>query len=173
MKDVIKTLRGQHQEILIKLERSEDLLSIISFVEDVHHVLEEEALFPIIAENPMLREGGPMCTYFWGMEMEFSPKTPAQDLLRRLYEKGLEHPDGPQVFPWLHKSSPLSIPMSEHALSAELSHAIRKLSQEPEGGLAREFLSPLKNEYIKLLRAHIDKEDNCLFILCERLLSPN
>ena len=99
MNKVLQHLRSQHQQILVMLDSNQDLLSIIKFVEEEHHPLEERDLFPHIANHPMLKEGGPLCTYFWGMEMDLKPKARAENLLHKLYTL---HFPRPQAYPAFH-----------------------------------------------------------------------
>ncbi|MFM6930217.1 MAG: hypothetical protein ACKOX6_17230 [Bdellovibrio sp.] len=171
MNKIIQNLRSQHQQLLTMLDDGTDLLSIIQFVENEHHSIEEQELFPLIASHPLLKEGGPLCTFFWGMEMDLKPKSGAEDILKNLYTNGFVGQKDTRSFPWLPEHTPLQIPMGEHFLNHELSYAICELSKNPDTPVAQKFLEPLKTEYIKLLRGHIDKEDNCLFILCEKILN--
>lgn len=173
MNAVIKILREQHQEILRFLEQDEDLLKVIDFVENIHHKMEENVLFPLVAEHPLLNEGGPRCALYWGIELDLAPQRTAQNLLTRLTAKGIKNPCDYHETPWLGNSSPLNIPMTDHKLNAELAYAIRKLSEQPKSPVSCEFLDQLKHEYVRLLKAHIDKEENCLFVMCERILSQS
>ncbi|KHD89477.1 MAG: hypothetical protein OM95_03730 [Bdellovibrio sp. ArHS] len=147
-----------------------DIFDILHLVEDVHHPLEEEALFPLVAAHPLLKEGGPLCTFFRGMELDINPKASTVSMLKRAYSKGLPAPKSYPEFSWLTESNPLSMPMGEHALSAEIAQALHFMKDRKDDPLYQEFFAPLKEEYIRLLKLHIDKEDGCLFILCEKLL---
>lgn len=72
-----------------------------------------------------------------------------------------------RALPWLSPQSPLSIPFEEHVIGAELGQCLLYLLKLENTALHLEFFSSLYADYVRLLRMHIDKEDNCLFIMCE------
>lgn len=57
--------------------------------------------------------------------------------------------------------------MEEHAVSHRLSEALKELCKDREASLAREFFPVLYNDFCELMKMHIDKEDHCLFVMCE------
>lgn len=171
MVKILEELRQQHQTLLNMISEDKDIFDIIKLVEEIHHPLEEQALFPLIADHPLLQEGGPLCTFFRGMELDLNPKSVAEELLKRAYAQGLPRPHAYPQFTWLNEHNPLSMPMEEHVLSDELAQALLFLKDQPDEKLYQDFFVSLKNEYIRLLKLHIAKEDGCLFVLCEKLLS--
>lgn len=152
------------------LNSDHDILDIIRLVEKVHHPLEEQELFPAIAAHPLLRQGGPLCTYFRGIELELSPRDRMQEHLEEAYREGLPQATPYAEFSWLNPQNPLSMPMDEHVTGHNLAEAISFLAKSPDDPLYKKFYAVLCQDYKKLLRAHIDKEDNCLFVMCERIL---
>lgn len=169
MKDLIKKLREEHAHILQMIESQQDILKIIEFVEGSHHPLEEIHLFPKMASHPLLREGGPLCTYFRSIDLDINPKAPMFTRLEKFYEQGGPKPSPYQEFSWLSEQNPLSIPMDEHKLGHELAQAIQFLSDQKDSALGMAFYSRFCEDYLELLHRHIDKEDNCLFVMCERM----
>lgn len=170
MTALIKDLRQQHKDILDMIARNDDILSIIDFVEKIHHPLEEKELFPAVAAHPLLKEGGPLCTFFRGIELELGPKEAPLQHLEDLYDKGFPRPSEYPRYDWLNAQNPLSIPMDEHVISHALGEALHGLAENKNSALYAEFFKKLSDDYIGLLKLHINKEDNCLFIMCEKML---
>lgn len=170
MKDVLNTLREQHQKILKMLDQPERALELIHFVEKEHHPLEEEQLFPFLNLKDCLKEGGPRCTMYMGMRLEFNPLTQVRKHLDKLFQKTDFRPPPYSSLPWLMPSNPLSIPYEEHIVGAELAQSMEYLLRLEGGHLKEEFFLLLYDDYCRLLRMHIDKEDNCLFVIGERAL---
>lgn len=170
MNALIRDLRQQHKDILDMIARGDDILSIVEFVEKVHHPLEEIELFPAVAANPLLREGGPLCTYFRSIDLELGPKEAPLQHLEDLYSKGFPRPSAYPSYDWFNAQSPLSIPMDEHVLGHALASALHGLAENKNSALYAEFYQKLSDDYISLLKLHINKEDNCLFIMCERMV---
>lgn len=163
-------LRDQHQFILRLLEEPDKILELIRFVEDVHHPLEEQKLFPVIAETLWLRQGGPRCSLHMGLRLERDPLAKMRGHLKAFYESAQRTP-GPSTNPvWLTQQNPLSIPMEEHAVSHELAESLKYLLKNPESDLSRTHYKILYSDFCELLKMHIDKEDHCLFVMCEERL---
>ncbi|WP_347358692.1 hypothetical protein [Bdellovibrio sp.] len=170
MKDLLKKLREEHQQILKMFDEKVSILDIIHFVEEVHHPLEEQELFPAVSQNPLLCQGGPLCTYFRGLELDLNPQQASREYLCRLYTKGFPRPRPYASFDWLTPQNPLSLPMDEHVLGHEIAEALKLLSFPKYQTDFPDAFERLSRDYEKLLRQHIAKEDQCLFILCERIL---
>nr|BFD60165.1 hypothetical protein CKG001_22720 [Bdellovibrio sp. CKG001] len=169
MKDLLKKLREEHQQILKMFDDKVDILEIVQFVEEVHHPLEEQSLFPAVADNTLLCKGGPLCTYFRGMELDLNPQKGPRDYLCGLYMRGFPRPRAYASFPWLTPQNPLSLPMDEHVLGHEIAEALKLLSYPKYQAEFPQAFDRLSRDYEKLLRQHIAKEDQCLFILCESI----
>lgn len=166
MKELLLELREQHQWILKLLAQPEQVRDLIHFVEKIHHPLEEEFLFPQIQDQAFLAKGGPRCTYFRGLILELN----IYDSLRRPLQK-LQNEVNFQPRPYpslagLTPQSPLSMPFQEHVLGSEIAQALLYVVEREE--LKTLFFQDLYESYSRLLKMHIDKEDNCLFVMCER-----
>ncbi|WP_413294685.1 hypothetical protein ACLSU7_06180 [Bdellovibrio sp. HCB185ZH] len=168
MKDLLKKLREEHQLILHMLDHESDFVKILDFVEKVHHPKEEQELFPGVANEPWLSHGGPLCTYYRGIQLEFSPIQQVKAKLEKYYADGGPRCNDYAMPSWCTPQNPLSIPMEEHAFGHELSHAIRYLCSEQGAKLYGKYFKIFKQDYEDFLRQHIAKEDGCLFKMCER-----
>lgn len=170
MSEVLQELREEHQKLLRMLEEG-DILQVVDFVEGIHHPKEEQLLFPLLAQNPLLRQGGPRCMYFKGLALELQIYHNAQVALKDYLKCGGPLAPEYQDFTWLTDGNPLNIPMYEHRLGHELAHGIRWMNEHAEGELHAKFYAVFCQEYVRLLRLHIEKEDSCLFIMAEAMLS--
>lgn len=151
------------------MNQDKDILDIIEFVEKIHHPREEIELFPLISRHPLLKKGGPRCIYFIGMNLDFEPFAPVRQRLQSFYVSGGAVAPPYQEFSWLTEQNPLSIPMDEHKLGHELGKAIFFLSKNKESPLYDKFFESFCDDYCRLLKVHIEKEDTCLFLICEAL----
>ena len=173
MNTLLQTLRDEHQVILKMFNEKQNILDIITYLETVHHPREEQELFPLVAAHPMLSQGGPLCTYFRGLELDLAPFDSVKNYLKRLYAQGFPRSSLYASFDWLTPGNPLNIPMGEHDLGHEIGEALKYLSLPGHSEQYPGAFPKLSEEYEALLRAHIDKEDRCLFIMCEKLLGAS
>lgn len=177
MKNLLDELEQEH--IWIEKEIAEfqnapldktQFLKFLNFVE-THHQKEEKQLFPWIAEQTWLTQGGPKCTYFMGLRLDFNHSAAVQTALKRFV---LSYPDfkfnDPEYFTWLQSSSPLSIPMEEHQLSSRLKECLLYiLDCDPQQMTEDQSLGKkLLDNYVDLLKIHLVKERDCLFVLCRQ-----
>lgn len=169
MKLVIQELRDEHQEIL-RLIDTRDFSALIDFVEKVHHPREELLLFPQIAALPMLKQGGPRCMYFRGLELDLDIYGPAKNLLKEYQTLGGPSPEPYSHYAWLNDNNPLNIPMYEHQLGHALALAIRFCQSTTSPKWSETLRERLQEEYCRLLRLHIEKEETCLFVMAEKTL---
>jgi len=174
MKNVLAKLREEHQFILRLLDEPDRILELIKFVEEIHHPLEEEKLFPIIAQTHWLRQGGPQCSLHMGLRLDRDPLGRMRAHLNSFHKEASQQTDWhhhPTVNPeWLTPQNPLSIPMEEHAVSHDLAESLKYLMKNPQTELFRGFFKILHEDFSALLKMHIDKEDHCLFVMCEQRL---
>ena len=170
MKEIIRLLRDQHQEILKLINHKERILELIRFVEEEHHPLEENELFPFIFQQQFAQQGGPRCTYFMGLRLQMNPLDQIKMKLNEFYRLSGFRPTPYPMPAWLIHQTPLSIPMEEHVLGAELAQSIEFILSAKEFRWRQEFLQAFYDGYARLLQLHIDKEDNCLFVMCEQKL---
>lgn len=73
------------------------------------------------------------------------------------------------------KSRPTDVMRGEHALGREMIFELDRTIAGAEGGNHEscEKFRNLARSYTALLRAHIEKEDSCLFPMAEQILSPS
>jgi hemerythrin-like domain-containing protein len=133
----------------------EDCLILIEalkfFLHDLHHKKEEEILFPYLQKSKRLNEGGPKCGYYFPLFLEFNPQ--------RIVK-----------VPILEKSF-LSVPLTEHqAGHITLSEIERSVKQED---LSTFKVMHFGETYLKFMRLHIEKEENCLFKIADQILLDN
>lgn len=167
MRKVLDNLRDQHQYILQLLKEPHKTLELIEFVENIHHPLEEIALFPYLAEKNWLGQGGPRCSLHMGIRLDQDPLGKMRRHLKSFYQASRWQPESYPTPAWLTLQSPLSIPMEEHAVGHELAESLKLLLTNPTSDLYKEFFERLRSDYEELLKMHIDKEDHCLFAMCE------
>ncbi len=176
MKLLIKTLKSEHETILEEIKFLEDsklvdearLSSLFHFVEFTHHEKEEAILFPWMAKQNWLRQGGPLCGHFMSVRLDLNPLTRMHQHLEDFYIKHLYLPSYNKSFSWLNPQNPMSIPMEEHEMGHLLSQTLLYLIQTPQEAPKKDFFRTLLEDYFSLLRMHIHKEDNCLFVQCEQ-----
>lgn len=169
MHKIIAELKSEHLTIR-SLMKSDDIFKLIQFVESVHHPKEEELLFPLLAQHPLLKQGGPRCMFFQGLILDLKVLDRPRQLLSEYYFIGGPLPEAYKDFPWLSVSNPLDIPMAEHRLGRELAQGLQHLFQNPSSLLYKKFYAAFRTEYYRLLELHMEKEDTCLFILAEKAL---
>lgn len=165
---ITDTLRQQHQEILKMLDRPELAAELIHFVESVHHPLEEKDLFPFLDKQKCLSAGGPKCSFFMGLRLEMDPLGGMKRNLEKFFAKTVFRPQPYPTLPWMTEQSPLSVPFEEHAVGADLAQCLLFLLKPENKELHAEFFSGIYNDYCRLLKMHVDKEDHCLFIIYEQ-----
>lgn len=152
------------------LDQPEQVRELIHYVEVIHHPLEEEQLFPFLEQQECLHQGGPRCSYFMGLRLDCDPLKLIREHLDDFF---LATKFSAKTYPlpsWLKPQSPLSIPIEEHVVGAELAQSLLYILDNPEMSLKDKYFSKLYYDYCRLLKMHIDKEDNCLFIMCRRAL---
>lgn len=133
--------------------------------------MEENLLFPYIKDRPFLNQGGPRCSHFMGIRLELDPLSQVRLHIQEFIKDSKFKIEPYKALPWLTPQSPLSIPFEEHAIGAELGQCLHYLFELKGEDIYLRHFSKLYSDYIKLLKMHIDKEDNCLFIMCEKNLA--
>jgi len=118
-----------------------------------HHNMEEKALFSQLAKHPQICEGGPMCTYFFDAQITSPPILQAESIT------GTPLTVPSELSELWNNQSPLKIPAGEHLA---LQHILNFSSSET---LAKNL-----NLFIQLMESNFQKEEECLFHVCSRLL---
>lgn len=133
------------------------LLHLGERIEELHRK-EEYLLFHTLFKNPRLREGGPMCSYFFDQHLSESPIQKIQEKI----ERPIEIPNHLKLI-WQEKS-PLCIPISEHLAIYNL---VFHLQQQKNHVCLKDI-----NKIAQMISSHFDKEENCLFHIVKNLLTP-
>lgn len=141
------------------------------YVGHYHHEKEEGVLFPLLDMDFASDVGGGNCPVYFTPRVFGGPfVNPNAALCDALGISG--EPAGCASTPFRaemkKKKSMLMIPIEDHALGALASEWI--LAMEGKG--KAELYRPLKL-YGDFLRAHIEREDNCLFLQVEKILGEN
>lgn len=179
MSALVKHLMKEHQDILALLCELEliaksdvatadaattyfeqvrlKIVQLRELVEVAHHAAEEKVLFPALLSAGFVNQSGPHCTQFLQVRFDWDHVALAKQLAA-VHGEPFERPID---------SSFLSIPLEEHVAGAALSRAIERCTQTGE----KNAIIRLVYEYVSLLRLHIRKEDECLFVLANQLLS--
>lgn len=161
------TIQAEHEIIRTKLaliNTERDLWPLVDwlwdYVEEQHHYQEETLLFEALRKYPRLREGGPRCIYFYGMQMSDPPLALAERTTK-IKSTWLDH-----QLVFQTENSPLVIPISEHrATRLILEHA--RQSREK---LNQEQLRNLLIVYAQIQNTNMDKEETCLRHLSNSIL---
>lgn len=159
-------IRNEHQQIKSQVEDLFCLgeipqIGMKALIQKVgqHQELEYECLFSLLSKKERLREGGPMCTYFFDQHLGIAPLTLPKEF-------GLGEVPIPQSLTNLWKGhGPLCIPVSEHLT---IQHLLANGSQVQPGDFPK-YLRKLK----ELILSNFEKEEMCLFQVCIKLLSPS
>lgn len=135
-----------------------------------HHVAEMDVIFTPMQQQPRLREGGPMCTFFFDSRMTFLP---IQIAVKILQELGLsaDSPIPADLQYYFDANSPLTIPLEEHISQRLIVENLLNFPQleDPQYfqtvSKALSFLQDVSN-------TNFAKEERCLFEFARALLSP-
>ena len=166
----------------LKLEKNTDVALLnelqdffkayTDFVGGLHHEKEELFLFPALGECADLREGGPKCVFFMSFYVANNPLDSAKKRIAEynLKTESITHRENIEKL--IAMNSPLSILISEHdaghLLTAAISEMFTKCKQDFEAN--KWALIFLLSDYMTLIELHQRKEDECLFLVCEKLL---
>jgi hemerythrin-like domain-containing protein len=161
-------IQEEHQVIREKLSliaTEKDLWPLVDWlwehVEEQHHLQEETLLFDTLQKFPRLREGGPRCIYFYGMQMSDPPLV----LAERVTNKKADWLPHQQSF--LAENSPLMIPITEHRATRLILEHIRQLRESIEMETVRNLLAI----YANIQTTNMEKEETCLRHLSDSILS--
>ena len=168
MSGLLLLIKKEHKTIfqfLTKIESQgvtdvKELLFLKSAVEGEHHLKEESVLFKVLLQKKQITEGGPFCTLYFDSFRLNSPEEICRqhDLTWAI----------PSEKSYLFKDNlPIKIPSSEHVLSEILCDYLILHWQMKD----QEKWKHVLQSYLDLQKIHIEKEDNCLLSLAERLLT--
>lgn len=159
--------KTQDKSRLSTLHATADSLRVL--VGEIHHHKEEHLLFPALFRSELMRQGGPRCTHFMNDWIEINAARSSG---------GAHTPPPPATASHTQtqmEASSLGIPLTEHRILHASLNEILNLSQiaEPSelDGTRLRRLVRIVFEYEHMLRRHIEKEDTCLFVLADQILS--
>lgn len=160
-------IRKEHEElrtILQSLSPETPLNEIENLLwnyEYLHHKKEEELIFKMLIDNPLLCEGGPMCVYYYDEQVVSPPREAVKKLIGQEVQ-WLSHQSEFQK-----KHTPLAVPIDEHRSTYSLLHYYLKSFQE----LSPEQKLEILKLYKRLQISHLEKEENCFFHVMTRLMN--
>lgn len=184
---LIDLLVKEHDEILRMLRVLEVIVShslnasvlvdlkdvieyLITVVEKLHHEKEEKILFPFLNSTNALQAGGPNCSLFMQIFLE---KQTFAEVFKFAETAGISPIQiSREAQNLINANSPLTIPLKEHHAGQYLIE-LMKSKLISKGSLGEEDNRELKSfilRYIEMLRLHIRKENECLFIVARAAL---
>ncbi|MCB0350984.1 MAG: hemerythrin domain-containing protein [Bdellovibrionales bacterium] len=137
------------------------------FVDQYHHAKEEQILFPAADKQSVVtKQGGPRCGFFFGMYLEQGHLSEVLLDVKACSVAIPKYTPNPAIKSLLHENNPLSIPLSEHEVgyySMQLMGIeLKKFQDDPSYNL--DFFAKVASRYSEMLKKHIRKEDECLFV---------
>jgi hemerythrin-like domain-containing protein len=149
------------------------VLNCLKFLaEDIHHAKEEEMLFPVLHGMNCLNKGGPQCTLFMGLRLEFGPTQRLLQMVREtrpeILEK-LKYREATRAL--IDANSPAGIPIEEHVAASTALQCMEFLLQDIEKPEVSKIFLNMAEAYLTVMDMHIQKEETCLFILASQLLT--
>lgn len=145
-------------DITIKIQE------LISYIHEHHH-LEEESLFPLIADKLWLNQGGPRCGFFMGQIIDLKIHERFTSTLKKHNHSAIR-----THRTWVSPHNPLWVPLDEHDMGVAFTKAIAQ--QLDASGIPQNnpVLIELIQGYFDLIDIHSRKEDECLFVLIKKKL---
>ncbi len=130
-------------------------------VENEHHFKEEKLIYPVLAKNKKINEGGPFCTLYFDEHITNRPS----EVCKKITNKDVSWQEHQIDF----KENPtsLNIPLEEHR---SLRDILKFLIENKERLSDDEFLKNF-GIYENMLKHHNAKEEKCFFRVCELCLS--
>ena len=161
-------LREEHAQIVKMMDlldhgdlQFQKIMELWVFAELTHHIKEEKLLFAAVASKPRLKEGGPMCSFYFDTHRNLNPIERIQALLSEQIPIEAHQ----QLFYDLNL--PLRIPTDEHRAGKAVLH--RLIMQYDS--ISNSDRKSLLDEYRLIQQTHLKKEETCLFHLCANILT--
>lgn len=137
------------------------IIDIIQTIELDHHTKEEILIFNKIYEDKKILNGGPQCSLYFDFHMNKNIKKTIQDITQKNI---VLNSTQEKIY---KNSTPLNIPIDEHAVGKTLLYFIF------ENFDSFEYLkiNSLLNIYTEIQLNHIQKEEKCFYYMCASILS--
>ena len=123
---VLNKLSQAHESDLLK-----KAFHYVEFlIRDIHHEKEEVLLFPELNLQPRLREGGPMCGFFFPIFMDGTHINEIQTEASKISPPLPAAHESESIKQMIENKSPLSIPLKEHKISYTGMQLIKRIIEE-------------------------------------------
>ncbi|HND84881.1 MAG TPA: hypothetical protein PLU50_03700 [Pseudobdellovibrionaceae bacterium] len=133
-----------------------------------HHEAELQVLFQPMEHQPRLKEGGPMCSYFFDTRMNLSPINMVEAFVRKCGQAQYKVLVPNNLMSYFQDNSPLWIPLEEHVAIHAIATFVRDHFKEIPPKKVAEALDMLQSFCSQNFR----KEDSCLFEFAKQVLHP-
>lgn len=185
MDEVEALIKKEHDLILkyLNLLLKQDFVDYVrlvsfcsQFIEDNHHLKEEELIFKKVQDHPRLQEGGPLCVLYFDLHMAYSPVDRAVELSKKL-NQAMVFQISPHLKDLYAKKTPLNIPIEEHEAGKFLLSLAEDILAFSSGGsllenpsamqglqLSTEAIDALQQIfklYTEIQVSHFEKEEGC------------
>lgn len=180
--DVIEYIKNEHVALLkqfgidFELAKQEGSWQrLISYceesIENNHHQKEEQYIFSAVQNNPKVRSGGPLCTYYFDSHLSSPNLRKAQSLVKKLTGNEYAERWSPQMLEIRHQNIPLTIPGEDHEAGRILLRGANDILKL-EGPRMRTDLIEVFETYEEVQKVHFDREENCFLVMCKNLIPP-
>ncbi|MEZ4872659.1 MAG: hypothetical protein R2827_10585 [Bdellovibrionales bacterium] len=171
--DVLISCFEKHFSIAKSSYNWKSLYSICkSQFEENHHAKEEQFIFDAVRNNSKIKSGGPLCTYFFDFHMTNPSLRRAMESTKKLTDLNLEPEWSLQMKEIRNLNLPLVIPGEDHEAGRIILRGIENLFSRGPSDQIHANIEILFKTYIDIQKEHFDREENCFFIMCKQLISP-
>lgn len=181
MKPFDPVLKQQHETIIKSLnhleicwqyrlkDQCQQLLLLLLKQIDEHHHQEWHQLFSRIEKDPALNQGGPFCTYFFDSFLSRRPQEKTLQIFSAsqnplIAQKPFIIPDA-----WkrpFESGSMITVPLEEHVALKVLVEALIEAIDDWKN-LDQPWFSFCLNYVIDLAKMNFEKEETCLWTICQ------
>lgn len=141
-----------------------------SHFEDNHHQKEELYIFEIIKNDPRIKAGGPLCTYYFDAQLAHPPLDTVIKLVKDLTGYSLS-PEWSSLMKEIRdRNLPLLIPGEDHESGRILLRAAKLIHTENKSESINLKLEKIFQLYWEIQQNHFQKEENCFFPMCLSIL---
>ncbi len=155
------------------LNAFETLIGFIeTFMENNHHHKEEELLFPRIDMSPIVYQGGPYCTHYYHFHLEYQRYDQSQELAKETQTTIAPLLLSPAVQQMVDHKNALMVPLEDHWASHNYTQIFKTFLSQAKSGIPIDHLLFRRSfiGFIGLIAQHTEKENNCLFVMCNDFL---
>lgn len=167
---LLKYFSDEHGQILCELKERHarrDWPGFFKYGRDIvlngHEKCEELFLFSAIGLKAEIRSGGPLCMLYYGLRLESPPLETAAARCGQPRIDPHQHLDEIRR-PFYQSGSPVCIPIEDHM-------ALEQVLNRADRGGTDDELANFADYYLRLITTHFEKEDQCLFPMCQDVLS--